>query len=185
MTPDPETVKAIREQDDLKMKCLLLANEAAAAEVRKLTKTKVKNQKEGNKSTHLVPKLRPSIASEGVFGELPKQDSSKPSDAPVPVSSDKTFSSEHALAVSLSIDSPAGAATKDPEASKISVQETSQVVPALLALWVSNAGQSAEKKDQTKTGNGSKDKWEYDEDGEANEAEEIVDLFPKRESRPY
>ena len=198
MRPDSETTKAIRVQDELKMKCLVLANETAAAEVRKHTKMKVKNAKEKNKNTDIASEPRPSIASEGVFGELPKQQSSTNSEAPVPKACDKTSSNEHCLAPASSLTyspavgplsslmySPAGVAKKDPEASNISVQETSQVVLALLALWVSNGAQLAEKNDQSKTAAGTEEKWKYEEKARADEEEELVDLFPKRESRPY
>lgn len=167
------------------MKCLVLANEAAAAEVRKLSKTKVKSAKDKIKTTETVLDARPSIASEGVFNELSKQSTSENSEAPAWIPMDKPPSNEISWGGVWSPAYSSAAAKKDPEESKISVQDTSKVVLALLALWVSNGAQLAEYNDQEHAAAVAEDKWKHEKKGKADEEEEVVDLFPKRESRPY
>ena len=180
------------DKDNMKMKCLLLANETAAAEVRKHTRTKLKHTKD-NTNTNL-PQIRPSIASEGVMRELQTK-----TEGPVPESSDKAPSNE---VYSLTY-SPAIAAKKEPEEPKIGVQETNQVIPALLALWVPKGAQINEDKpsktstkynytpaehpwrkttEQYFTGEGP---TAYTGAKDQNIEEEPVDLFPRRPPRPY
>lgn len=181
------------------MKCLLLANETAAAEVRKHTRTKLK---ESTRNTNLS-ETRPSIASGGVMRELSKQSPQTQAESLISKPSDQTALTEvWSLAFS-----PAAIAKNEKEEQKIGVQETNQVVPALLALWVPNGARL--NVDQPAKTTSSKDNWQP---GKANveqkepqdnplrrepspypaaakdedvEEEEPIDLFPRRPPRPY
>lgn len=105
------------------------------------------------------------------------------------------------------------AAERAPEESKIEVQETSQVILALQPLWASHGAQLAEPPiaqaetsaswtpiyqtttsferetvDKVKTAASVDETKTSDEQWEADwelEEEELIDLFPRRESRPY
>jgi hypothetical protein len=197
---DCETAKVLRAQAELRMECLVLTNEAAAAEVRKLDKSKVKNTKAASKNAEVVVEHRPSIASEGVFSQLSKQLPPANSDGPESKPGSNVAVNPDSLAA-IWVPTPppaamygptplsAAAAKKAPEESKIEVQATSQVVLALRALWVSNGAELPEPIGQSETAAGVDRKPKNDEqweaDWETEEEEELIDLFPKREPRPY
>lgn len=166
----------------LKMECLLLANEAAAAEVRKHMKSTIKKTKETDEKEEIVPESRPSIASAGVLRELANQSPPAHSEVPESKPVDRTPSNEHCLAPVWSpILLPDGARKPDPDESKIPVKETGQVVNALLALWLLNQAENNEHSTELSTQANQK----FEKKQKEGDAEELVDLFPKRVSRPY
>lgn len=187
------------------MESSVLANEAAVAEVRKHTKSDDKKVAGGPDAT---TKPKPSIAASGIIRDLPQPPASKDttnqeSTAMGPLSSSGKLqndpTTQHPLQVISSWPSNSGSSQKSDTVSpkvdqgRIPVRDRAQIVNQLLTLWAQNVPSNLEGQDTERSAG---EKMEPSERvtpaasrGKAARIEEddgdYIELFPRRESRPY